>query len=261
MPGADVERGNRPPGTQGRLTEYLPPSRRSSSSNAFIATVPSAVASSAGAIPSASISQNLRKSSSSEPSPCSTKTPASGVRFRTALPHVIQPRRVSTATDPPVALLMRPVTSSRYQPTHQPPAALFALSASAPPRLRFWPVPHPRIPSAPLGPLHTPERLHPRAGTSTAGALGRSKLKFHSAPSALWPHTTSQCREAATLMGPSESEDIRHILTDEGNFCPRVEEAIYYHMVPVWPVRSSADRLEAPPRNASGSQETLAGST
>ncbi|KRZ82615.1 hypothetical protein T08_8036 [Trichinella sp. T8] len=108
MPGADVERGNRPPGTQGRLTEYLPPSRRSSSSNAFIAAVPSAAASSAGAIPSASISQNLRKSSSSEPSPCNTKTPASGVRFRTALPHVIQPRRVSTATDPPVALLMRP---------------------------------------------------------------------------------------------------------------------------------------------------------
>ncbi|KRX30609.1 hypothetical protein T09_433, partial [Trichinella sp. T9] len=61
------------------------------------------------------------------------------------------------------------------------------------------------------------KRLHPRAGTSTAGALGRSKPKFHSAPSALWPHTTSQCREAATLMGPSESEDIRHILTDEGD--------------------------------------------
>ncbi|KRX51442.1 hypothetical protein T09_11420 [Trichinella sp. T9] len=94
MPGADVERGNRPPGTQGRLTEYLPPSRRSSSSNAFIAAVPSAAASSAGAIPSASISQNLRKSSSSEPSPCNRKTPASGVRFRTAPPPRMEPWRL-----------------------------------------------------------------------------------------------------------------------------------------------------------------------
>ncbi|KRY07213.1 hypothetical protein T12_13998 [Trichinella patagoniensis] len=112
MPGAGVWRVNSPPGTQGRLTEYLPSSRRSSSSNAFIAAVPSAAVSSAGVIPSSSISQNLRKASSSETSPCNRKTPASGARFRTALPHVIQPRRVSMATDSSVALLMRPVTSS-----------------------------------------------------------------------------------------------------------------------------------------------------
>ncbi|KRX55643.1 hypothetical protein T06_12320 [Trichinella sp. T6] len=40
------------------------------------------------------------------------RPPASAVRFRTALSHVIPPRRVSTATDPPVALLMRPVMNS-----------------------------------------------------------------------------------------------------------------------------------------------------
>ncbi|KRX84605.1 hypothetical protein T02_16167 [Trichinella nativa] len=155
-PGAGVGRANRPPGTQGRLTKYLPSSRRSSSSNAFIAAVPSAAVSSAGAIPSASISQNLRKASSSEPSLCNKKTPASGARFRTAPPHVIQPRRVSTATDPPVALLMRPVT------THRPPAAL---SAAVPPRLRSLPVSHPGTPSTPSGPLHIPEgSLAPASG-------------------------------------------------------------------------------------------------
>ncbi|KRY52769.1 hypothetical protein T03_13309 [Trichinella britovi] len=138
MPGAGV---GRPPGTQGRLTEYLPSSRRSSSSNAFIAAVPSAAVSSAGVIRSALISQNLRKASSSEPSHCNRKTPASGARFRLAFPHVIQPR---------------PLTHRLTQLTHRPQAAL---SAAVPHRLRSLPVSHPGTPPAPSGPLNIPEGL------------------------------------------------------------------------------------------------------
>ncbi|KRZ02629.1 hypothetical protein T11_5757 [Trichinella zimbabwensis] len=77
---------------------------RSSSPNFFIAAVPSAAVSSAGATPSDSISQNLRRVSSSESSPFNRKALSSGGRLRGALPHVIQPRRVSTATEPLVAL-------------------------------------------------------------------------------------------------------------------------------------------------------------
>ncbi|XP_003366183.1 keratinocyte proline-rich protein, partial [Trichinella spiralis] len=93
---------------------------------------------------------NLRKASSLEPSPCRRKTPASEARFRAALPHVIQPRRVSTATDPPVALRMRPVTSSLCRPTHRPQAALSAADPFRPRPVPVSPLGTPPVPSGPL---------------------------------------------------------------------------------------------------------------
>ncbi|XP_003367987.1 conserved hypothetical protein [Trichinella spiralis] len=91
------------------------PTRRfpydASSSNLFDATAPSAAGSPAGAFLDDLTSPNFRMGLSSESSPFD-KTLASMDRLRAALPHVIHPRRVSTATDPPVALRMRPVTSS-----------------------------------------------------------------------------------------------------------------------------------------------------
>ncbi|XP_003369526.1 conserved hypothetical protein [Trichinella spiralis] len=82
-----------------------------SSFNFFDATAPSAAGSSAGAIPDDSTSPNFRRELSPESSPFD-KTLASRDRLRAALTNLIQPRGVSTATDPPVALRMRPVTSS-----------------------------------------------------------------------------------------------------------------------------------------------------
>ncbi|XP_003368247.1 conserved hypothetical protein [Trichinella spiralis] len=99
-------RSTQPPTLPTRRFPYDP-----SSSNLFDATAPSAVGSLAGAILDDPTSPNFRRGLSSESSPFD-KTLASMDRLRAALPHVIHPRRVSTATDPPIALRMRPVTSS-----------------------------------------------------------------------------------------------------------------------------------------------------
>ncbi|KRZ80685.1 hypothetical protein T10_3361 [Trichinella papuae] len=68
--------------------------------------------SSTGTIPNHSIYQNFRRVVSSGSSPFIRKTLASEDCFGSVLPQTIQPRRVSTATDPLVAILMRPVTNS-----------------------------------------------------------------------------------------------------------------------------------------------------
>ncbi|KRX21490.1 hypothetical protein T07_11705 [Trichinella nelsoni] len=99
-------RSTQPPTFPTRRFPYDP-----SSSSLFDAAAPSAAGSLASAIPDDPTSPNFRRGLSSESSPFD-KTLASMDRLRAALPHVIHPRRVSTATDPPIALRMRPVTSS-----------------------------------------------------------------------------------------------------------------------------------------------------
>ncbi|KRZ47822.1 hypothetical protein T02_11834 [Trichinella nativa] len=99
-------RSTQPPTFPTRRFPYDP-----SSSNLLDATVPSAAGFPAGAIPDDPTSPNFRRGLSSESSPFD-KTLALRDRLRAVLPHVIHPRRVSTATDPPIALRMRLVTSS-----------------------------------------------------------------------------------------------------------------------------------------------------
>ncbi|KRX51594.1 hypothetical protein T09_8049 [Trichinella sp. T9] len=74
-----------------------------SSSTLLDTTAPSAAGFPAGAIPDDPTSPNFRRGLSSESSPFD-KTLALMDRLRAALPHVIHPRRVSIATDPPIAL-------------------------------------------------------------------------------------------------------------------------------------------------------------
>ncbi|KRY27654.1 hypothetical protein T01_9067 [Trichinella spiralis] len=132
--------------SRGSLPVLVLPSLRQgrSSSSFFIAAAPSATGSSTGAIPSDSISQNLRRGSSSEPSPFNKKTPVSMDRLRAALPHVIQPRR-------PRAHRSRAGNNSRRRPIHPPRGVLHA---AVHPLVRSLPVSHPGAPPVPPGPLH-----------------------------------------------------------------------------------------------------------
>ncbi|KRY25423.1 hypothetical protein T01_6376 [Trichinella spiralis] len=60
-------------------------------------------------------------------------------------------------------------------------------------------------------------------------------------------------------MGPSESESFRHVLPDEGDCGPGVQQAIHHHVVSVWPISASTGGLESFPGGASHDQKTLVG--
>ncbi|KRY98051.1 hypothetical protein T11_6096 [Trichinella zimbabwensis] len=61
-------------------------------------------------------------------------------------------------------------------------------------------------------------------------------------------------------MGPCEPEDFCHVLPDEGDFGPCVEEAVHHHVVSVRPVGASTGGLEAPTWSAPSGQEAVVGS-
>ncbi|XP_003366571.1 conserved hypothetical protein [Trichinella spiralis] len=58
---------------------------------------------------------------------------------------------------------------------------------------------------------------------------------------------------------PSESESFRHVLPDEGDCGPGVQQAIHHHVVSVWPISASTGGLESFPGGASHDQKTLVG--
>ncbi|KRY44805.1 hypothetical protein T03_9987 [Trichinella britovi] len=103
------------------------------------------------------------------------------------------------------------------------------------------------------------KRLHRGARLRLTRASNGSKPELYSSPFPLWPHSTSESREATTLVGCREPEDLGDILPDEGDFVPRDAEAIYQHVVSVRPVSAGADNLETTPGCASSGQKALMG--
>ncbi|KRY40418.1 hypothetical protein T01_14581 [Trichinella spiralis] len=65
----------------------------------------------------------------------------------------------------------------------------------------------------------------------------------------------SQGREASR-----EPEGFRHVLPDEGDCGPGVQQAIHHHVVSVWPISASRGSLETFPGGALHGQNTLVGS-